>query len=112
MSRGKHHEPEPEQEQSHDQWLADQFGDQLNNLDWANMTEEERAAAEAMIELLGKNTPRIGKSAFPSGQSPIRRGELMMIPANTKVSRKSRERALEDGRLQLCEVFRLPAPHS
>lgn len=70
MSRGKHHEPEPEQEQSHDQWLADQFGDQLNNLDWANMTEEERAAAEAMIELLGEEYTQDWQIGFSIGSIP------------------------------------------
>ncbi len=46
-------DPEPEP-QSHDQWLADQFSSELNQLDWANMTPEEIAEAQAALQLMGE----------------------------------------------------------
>lgn len=52
MGWGKRRE-EPEPEQSHDQWLADQMSDAIGDIDWANMTDEERQAAQALLELMG-----------------------------------------------------------
>jgi hypothetical protein len=45
------HQEEPEPEQNHDQWLADQMN--ISELDWENMTPEEYEAAQAYLQLMG-----------------------------------------------------------